>query len=363
MKILVYNWRDITHPWAGGAELNIHEQAKRWVQAGHQVTLFCGAYHGCESHATIDGINIIRKGSRFTVYLLAPFYYWLHFRGKYDVIVDIENGIPFFTPLFSRTPKICLAHHVHTEQFKKEFPSLLARIGIFLESVAMPFIYKKIPFITISQSSYKEFTQIGIKPEQCSVIYCGLDHSQYFPGQEKTSYPSLICVGRLMSYKRVDLLIKMMPIILKEIPEAVLHIVGSGPIKSDLQQLTQQLGLEQNLIFHDHISENEKTYLLQRSWVFTIASMKEGWGLVAIEANACGTPVVAYNVPGLREAVANPHSGLLVESEQEFVEATLQILKDAAFREKLIQGGLQHAQKFSWEETAKKTLEILSQLV
>jgi glycosyltransferase involved in cell wall biosynthesis len=363
MNILVFNWRDITHPWAGGAELNIHEQAKRWVLAGHQVTLFCGDYEGCAQRANIDGVEIVRKGSRLSVYLWAPIYYCLYFRQKYDVIVDIENGIPFFTPLFSKTPKVCITHHVHTEQFQKEFSPFLARIGIFLESVMMPLVYRKIPFITISQCSREQLIHIGIKSDRCSVVYCGLDHNQYQPCQEKTSYPSLIYLGRLMNYKRVDLLIKMMPAILNVIPDAVLHLVGSGPTENYLKQLRCQLRLERNVIFHGHVNEGEKTYLLQHAWLFVIASMKEGWGLVAIEANACGIPVIAFNVPGLCEAIDNPHSGILVESEQEFVAWVANLIEDENLRKKMSRFALEHAKNFDWDVSAQQYLHILESTV
>ncbi len=83
--------------------------------------MFCGKYPGCEEETVIDGIKIIRKGGQYSLYLYAPIYYLLKLRKKYDIIIDCENGIPFFTPLFSKKKKICVMHHVHTDVFDKEF--------------------------------------------------------------------------------------------------------------------------------------------------------------------------------------------------------------------------------------------------
>ena len=359
MRILIFNWRDITHPWTGGAELNIHEQAKRWIQAGHQVTLFCGAYKGSDKRANIDGIEIVRRGGRFTVYFWAAVYYLLYFQRKYDVLVDIENGIPFFTPLYSRIPKVCIAHHVHTEQFRTEFSLPLSWIGILLESVVMPLVYRWIPFITVSQSSHEELAHIGINPKRCSVVYNGLDHDQYRPGRAKAQQPALIYLGRLMHYKRVDMLIRFMVPITEQYPDAVLHVVGFGPAENKSKQMVDQYGLRDHVAFHGHVSEEEKVRWLQQAWVLVTASPKEGWGLVTVEANACGTPAIAFNVPGLCEAIGDPHSGLLVESEEEFIEAVLRILEDGDFRDSLSQAALKHAEQFNWDKTATQSLDIL----
>ena len=363
MRILIFNWRDITHPWAGGAELNIHEQAKRWVQLGHQVTLFCGAYERSERRVNIDGIKIVRRGGRFTVYFWAAAYYLLCFRGEYDVLVDLENGIPFFTPLYSRIPKVCIAHHLHTEQFRTEFSPPLSWIGILLESVVMPLVYRRVPFITISHSSREDLARIGVSPRKCSVVYCGLDHDQYRPGQAKAQRPSLIYLGRLMHYKRVDMLIRFMIPILEDHPEAVLHVVGFGPAENELKRTVDQYGLRDRVVFHGHVSEEEKVRRLQQAWVLVTASMKEGWGLVAVEANACGTPAVAFNVAGLCEAIDHPHAGLLVETEKDFVNAVLRVLEDRGYRDRLSQAALKHAEQFSWDKAAALSLGILSSQV
>ena len=223
----------------------------------------------------------------------------------------------------------------------------------------MPLVYRRVPFVTISQSSRDELARIGISPKRCSVVYCGLDHDLYRPGHAKTQQPSLMYLGRLMHYKRVDMLIRFMGPIISECPDAVLHIVGWGPAENELKQMVDQYRLGDHVVFHGHVSEQEKISWLQRAWVLVTASMKEGWGLVAVEANACGTPAIAFNVPGLCEAIDHSHSGLLAEGEEEFVKVVLRVLEDGDFRDRLSQAALKHAEQFNWDKTATLSLSIL----
>jgi glycosyltransferase involved in cell wall biosynthesis len=205
--------------------------------------------------------------------------------------------------------------------------------------------------------------RIGINPEKCSVVYCGLDHDLYRPGQAKTQNPTLIYLGRLMNYKRVDLLIKLMVPVVEEYPDAVLHIVGSGPAENESRQMVKQHKLDDHVIFHGRVSEADKVSLLQQSWLLVVASMKEGWGLVAIEANACGTPAIAFNVSGLCEAIDNPHSGLLADSEEDFVKKIVLLLRHDDLRARMSQSAQKHAGNFVWDKTAAQTLAILYQTV
>src|SRR3989338_6160985 len=106
MKILALNWRDITHPRAGGAEVNVHEILKRLVKQKHKVTLFCGYYNGAKRYDKIDGINIIRYGNIITVYLWAFIFYISKLRKeKYDLIFENISGAPWMSMLYSRKPR------------------------------------------------------------------------------------------------------------------------------------------------------------------------------------------------------------------------------------------------------------------
>jgi len=134
LKILFFNWRDITHPQAGGCELHLHEIARRLVKNGHDVTLLCGAYENSKRHDKIDGIEIIRRGQKYTVYFFVFLEYIFNLRNRnFDVIIDDINGVPFFTPLYVRKPKIAIIHHMVKGIFSIELPFIFRFFGYAAE--------------------------------------------------------------------------------------------------------------------------------------------------------------------------------------------------------------------------------------
>src|SRR3989344_3140988 len=155
MNILIFNWRDIKHDWAGGSEIYIFELAKRWAKKGNNVTLFCGQNQDepLTPSETINRVNIYRKGGRYGVYFWAIYYYLFKLRKNVDIVVDTENGIPFFTPLYSRKPKICIVFHVHKKQWFYEFAFPYNIIGFLIERVAFPIIYFRTKIIAISKTT------------------------------------------------------------------------------------------------------------------------------------------------------------------------------------------------------------------
>ena len=108
MRILVFSWRDPKHPLAGGAEQVMHEHMKGWVKAGHEVTLFSSRFKNLPEEETIDGINIIRQGYQYIGVQITGFIYFLKNRSKFDLVIDQFHGLPFFTPLYIRIPKLAV---------------------------------------------------------------------------------------------------------------------------------------------------------------------------------------------------------------------------------------------------------------
>ena len=106
MRILIFNWRDIRNPNAGGAEIFTHENAKRWVRQGNEVTLLTSMFPGGMSEETLDGIHIHRSGGRFSVYLKTKKMYNQFCKGKFDLVIDEINTRPFFTLDYVHEPII-----------------------------------------------------------------------------------------------------------------------------------------------------------------------------------------------------------------------------------------------------------------
>lgn len=361
LRVLIFNWRDLRHLWSGGAEVYIHELAKRWVSTGHEVTVFCGNDNQSPRYETVDGVRIVRRGGFYTVYLWAMLYYLKFFKGKYDVILDSENGIPFFTPLYAKEKVYLLIHHVHQEVFRKSLRPPLSWIALFLERRVMPVAYRKTEVITVSPSSKADILAHKLTKREPHIVYNGVNLARMVPGT-KSRAPTVLYVGRLTALKSLNVLIDAVQKIVAAVPEVNIIIAGTGPDKKKLERQVEKLGLTRWIDFRGRVTEEEKIRLYQRAWVFVNPSLIEGWGITTIEANACGTPVVASNVAGLRDAVHNPHSGLLVPYgfSDEFATSIIGLLTHRTERTKMSKEARVWAEKFDWDKSADQSLEIIS---
>ena len=359
-RILIMNWRDTKHSFAGGAEVYIHELAKRWVKDGNQVTWFCGNDGNIPHNETIDGIRIVRRGGFYFVYVWGFIYYLTKFRGRFDVIIDCQNGIPFFSPIYAKEKIYCLLFHVHQEVFNKYLPKPLAWFASVLENRAMPYVYKNVRFMTISESTKSDMERLDIKGKGIEVVFPGVDLGEMQPG-DKNVNPTVLYLGRLKAYKSVDVLIRSFVEVVKKIENAKLLIAGSGEEEANLKALAADFGLDDNIEFLGRVTNEQKILLLQRAWVFVNPSLMEGWGITTIEANACGTPVVASDVPGLRDSVNNPHSGFLVShgDDKALALKLVELLGNNELRDKMSANAFAWSQKFDWDHSAKKGLAVL----
>jgi glycosyltransferase XagB len=361
LRILLFNWRDTKHKWAGGAEVYVHELAKHWVQEGHDVTLFCGSDGKSPRKQVIDGVEIIRSGGHFTVYLSAFFYYMFVFRGQYDVVIDTENGIPFFSSLYVRKPVFLLIHHVHQEVFRQQLRFPMSALAQVLESKFMPLVYRNKTVITVSESSKQEIIKLGFtNPENIHIIHNGIDRS-LFTAAKKTIHPSFMYLGRLKKYKNIDVAIKAFSHVVSQHKHATLDIVGEGESLRSLKKLVSRLQLDNHVVFHGRVSERKKAQLLASSWVMLQPSMMEGWGITVLEANASGTPVIASRVNGLKDSVIDGQTGILVKpkSEVEFAAAMNMLVTHPRELAYFSQKAMAWAQNFSWDRSAFEFLTLI----
>ncbi len=352
LRILIMNWRDLKHKWAGGAEIYAHEIAKNLVKQGHQVTIFCGNDGHNLRFEKIDGVNIIRRGGFYTVYIWAFLYYIFRFRKKFDLVIDCENGIPFFTPLYSNLPIIVLVHHVHQEVFRTQLAFPFNKIAQVLEGFLMPVAYRNKKLVTVSNSSKVDLEKLGFV-NSIEVINPGVDNvnvNKY----AKTQYPQLLYMGRLKPYKSIDTLIYSMIKIASVYPKARLIIAGEGESEDFLKRLVEKLGLVSSVEFMGRVDDELKWKLLSESWIFVQPSMLEGWGISVVEASSCSTAVIASSVAGLRDSVVHNYNGFLVEwgNVDSFSSSILSLISNEELRKRLERQGTLWASQFSWERSS-----------
>ncbi|RLC96874.1 MAG: glycosyltransferase family 1 protein [Chloroflexi bacterium] len=361
MRILCFNWRDITHPMAGGAELYLHEIARR-LATEHEVVLFCGSYKGCQPTDEIDGIRIRRCGGAFFVYVRAMLDYLLRSRKSCDIVIDSINGVPFFTPLFSRKPKVAIIHHLaRSEVFFKELPLPLAIVG-WLAERSIPLVYRRTPVVTVSPSSLQELAQFGVNGHRVHTVYNAVDHAVLGCGT-KSPTPLVAYVGRIKKYKQVEHLIRAFGAVKRAVPEAELLIAGRGDY-TDLQKEVEGSPAKSSVTLRGEVSEREKAEILKAAWVFVVPSAKEGWGISVIEANACGTPAIAYDVPGLRDSIQHGETGLLVPSGDldALAKSIVLVLTEAQLRGTMSANAVEWSSKFNWDKSAEDFRAVLEKV-
>lgn len=365
MNILILNWRDTRHEWAGGGEVYISELAKRWIKMGHKVSLFCGqdVRGNLPSEETINGIKIYRKGDRFSLYFWAFIYYFKKFRKNTDVVVDVQNGIPFFTTIYSRKPKVAVVYHVHGKQFFVELPFPINIIGFIIEKYIFPLLYYKTKIIAISKTTRNDLVELGFKNKNIEIVYCGINDIKNHNSIDKFYKPTILYLGRIKKYKRLDLLIKIMPEILKRIPNAHLVIAGWGTEASSITDMTMRSITRRKVDIIGPVSEAEKKHLLSKTWVFVNPSIGEGWGISVIEANLYGAPAVAFDVAGLSESIKHGQTGYLSKDENEFIDNICKILSSKALRLRLSANARKWANTFSWETAAVNSLAVIKSVV
>lgn len=360
-RILIFNWRDQRHSYAGGAEVYAHELAKRMAADGNLVTFFCGSDGNAPRHETIDGVHIVRRGGFHLVYIWAFLYYMFRFRKRYDVIIDCHNGIPFFMPLFAREPVICILFHVHQEVFKANMSKPLAAFACYLEKTVMPRAYNSSQYVTISPSTLKDMREIlGIKND-IQIIYSGAQLDILKP-TKKSVAPSVVFLGRLQKYKSVDVAIHAFKKVHAEIPGAKLIIAGTGEADNDLKDIVTKGEMSKYVTFTGRVTDEQKLQLLQSSWLMVNPSFMEGWGITTIEANACATPVIGADVPGLRDSIQNGKTGLLVSygDIDKFADAIIKLLTDDVMRSKMAKQAHAWAQNFDWDISADQLLKLIA---
>ena len=341
--VLFLSWRDLRHPEGGGSELFLERIAAELTTQGHRVTLFCQAYAGASTvETTAEGLRIVRRGGRHTVYLYAALVYLMgafglgplgHRRlGRPDVIVDVCNGMPFLSRFYARRPVIALVHHVHREQWSCVFGPVMARVGWWVESWLAIRVYRRCPYITVSESTRGELVELGVDPERITVVYNGTPPVEGAPAP-RNAHPSLVVLGRLVPHKRIELALRATALLAVELPELELVVAGQGWWDRPLRELAEDLGITDRVRFTGFVSEAEKHELLCRSWLSLVPSLKEGWGLTIVEAGARGTPSVAFrSAGGVVEAVVDGETGMLVDDEFEFFRSVRALLLDTQLR-------------------------------
>jgi glycosyltransferase involved in cell wall biosynthesis len=356
LHLVAVNWRDIRNPEAGGAEIHLHEILTRMVARGHRATLIATGWPGAPREEEVDGVRVIRRGAWWNANFVLPRAMRAFLRSEpADLVVEDINKIPFFTPLYTRTPVLAVVPHLFGSTVFRETNPLFALYVMAWEAF-IPAVYRRCRFAVISQSTRDDLVRRGIAAGHIDIVLCGLDHSLFrrVPGIERDPLPTLVHFGRMRRYKAIDVVIRALVVVRRRVSGARLVIIGDGPDRARLERLARSLGLGDAVEFAGRMSGEEMVRMLNRCHVFLNASPKEGWGLTVVEANACGVPVVGSNRPGLRDSIQDGVTGFLVPygDVDAFAGRTVELLTDPARYERMRTAGEAWARSLTWESTA-----------
>ena len=376
MRVLVLNWFDWTHPLWGGAEVYLRETCTRLVQRGHDVTLIASVYDGSAPDQILDGVRVLRRGRFWTYHLELPWHVGRVTRNEtgeptdqvWDVVLEYTNKVPLLSPMWAPAPVVAMAHHLWGTSIFTESPWPIA-VVVWASEFILPVAYRKIPWVAVSESTSTDLVAYGI-PRSCIAIATnGVEHHAGFavPVEASTTGHEgplrVVWVGRMRRYKRVDVLLRAFALLIVQIPNVQLDVIGDGPEAGSLADLAKGLNLgPSSVAFHGPVDETTKWELLTKASVLVQPSMKEGWGRTVLEAGIIGVPSVASDVPGLRDAVIHDRTGLLVPAGDVecLVDALILLLGDPLLRQRLGQEARRFAESHTWDRAADVLERVLS---
>ena len=364
LHILVFNWLDRQNPRAGGAEVHLHEVFGRIARAGHRVTLVASGWRGAAAREMLDGIEVHRVGGRESYLLLARRHYRRALADRhFDVVVEDLNKAPLYTPAWVEQPVVLLAHHFFgVAAFRSATPPVAA-LTVMLERT-VGWAYRDVDAVAVSESTAEELTMRGLPNDRIAVVHNGVDGRllSTVPLGMRDTQPTVLYLGRLESYKRVDLLVRAVARIRDAGEQCQLIIAGDGRHAAALRRLVRRLRLADRVHFAGRVSEATKRTLMERAWIHAITSTKEGWGISVIEAAACGTPTIASDTPGLRDAVVHGETGLLVRHGDvtALADAIRGLLADRPRLDRLAAGARARAETFTWDAAAAAMEQCLT---
>lgn len=370
MNILVFSWRDPKHPTAGGAEQVMHEHMKGWVSAGHKVTLFSSRVVGLPDEETIDKVKIIRRGIQYFGVQIEGLLYYLKNKNRFDLVVDQFHGLPFFTPFYVKQPKLAVIQEIAGKVWlKNEFPFPFNIIVGMVGYLGEPFlfiIYKHIDFMTGSNSAKESLIKVGIPSKNIHIIPHGviIENPNPFPQKEETK--TIMFLGAISKDKGINEVLATFEI-LNSLGDYQFWIVGRAnkEYTNYINSFVKKNNLNEKFHYFGFVSQKEKFKILAKAHVLINPSLVEGWGLVNIEANAMGTPVVAYNSPGLIDSIKNGVTGIIVDENkpEKLADAADRLMKNNKKYQNLMRGAIKWSKNFNWKKSKKMSLALIEEIV
>lgn len=353
-----FSWRDLDDEEAGGSEIHHDEVFSRWAGCGLDIQHRSSSLHGTRLIER-RGYRIVQAGSRYSVFPRAVLAEAMRRCGPRDAVIEIWNGVPWFSPVWHRGPQTTWLHHVHGPMWQQQFPRPVAALGRALEMNVAPRFYRRHPVVTLAPASRDELLDLGFPADNVSVVPPGV-HDRFSPSDlPRDDRPLVVAAGRLAPVKRFDALLVAVADARRRIPDLRVEIIGEGPLRSELETWIRDNHASEWATLRGRVTDDELVHTYRRAWIVASASLAEGWGMTLTEAGACGTPAVATDVVGHRGAVVDGQTGDLVADPGDLGTAIAELIRDTPRRETYGRHAVARRASFSWDSTAAQLLEVL----
>ena len=360
MHILFCNWRDTSNPEGGGSERYVENMARGLVERGHRVTIACAAHDGAPRDEVVDGVRFVRRGTKLDIYVRTFLALLLGRYGKVDVVVDVQNGLPFFTRLATRKPVVVLVHHVHREQWPVVYPGLVGRIGWWIESRRRP---AAVPPQSVRRGVAGDAPRARRARRRPRAHHRRPQRQRPAPGRRRrrarprpasASWPAGAAqAGRARDRRRRAMR--------SDHPDVVLDIVGDRLVGGELRAYAarpRRRGPRRVPRPRRRPAQARAARRRRGSWRCRRSRRAGAWSIG--EAGAHGTPTVAYSTAGgTTESIDHKDSGVLVDTPDELVAALRELIEDREWREFLGQGALAKSKTFTWQGSQADFAAIL----
>jgi len=376
MKIaLIY---DMIYPYTiGGAEVRNYSLAKRLAEQGHEVHLYGvklwkgpdiikkdGIFiHGVCRYTqkyNFNGNRSIFEPIKFSFYVFKSL-----IKEKFDII-DC-SAFPYF-PAFScklysilrNTPLVITWHEVWMDYWY-EYLGWKGIFGVIIEKIVSK-LTKNI--VSVSNKTKNNLVKLGVNKKNIFVVYNWVDIKEIKAIEKSKVKSEIIYAGRFMKHKNIDILIKSVYLAKKEFSDIKTVIIGNGPEKAKLRALTKRLKLEKNIKFMDFMLKEKVYGFMKSSKLFVLPSVLEGFGIIVIEANACGLPVITvkHKRNASADLIKDYDNGFVCKlSEARIAEKIFMILKNNKLRKSMSKKSIKNAENYDIINTVTKLENIYKQ--
>jgi len=366
---------DGAYPWInGGVEKRVYEIGKRLAERGHDVHWYCVGWwlpdngegtievDGIKYHAVceplemyVNGRRSIKAAIKFSISLIRPL-----LREKFDII-DCQQ-FPYFSCFSAKLASLIngssLIITVH-EFWGDYWYEYLGRMGIFGKIVERATFKLTSNYITVSNHVKRS---LGFLKDSIYIVPAGVSFNKIKNIEPSSEGANLIFVGRLIKHKNVHVLLKALRLLRDDGFNLTCIIIGDGPEKENLMRITRDLDLEDQVRFMGRVPSDDDVYgYMKSSDIFVFPSSREGAGLVTLEANAAGLPVITADHPlNASRDFINGKNGVLFDiNSNDLKEKILLMMKE---HENLKDECRKFAESYSWDNIANLTENFYSKL-